>query len=159
MSGLALPRLPHTFGAGSPAIPAINFTVLPGSPKHCIWQAVGPAFLLTHPQGWLSHDAQMRAQASFLHSPLHIAPRVAAQTRGIFLAFDGNRILLLQNHRPRHGPCGSTSQDLAVALGGITSYSHQAAPHYLQVSTSASLHCTHPSASFSLISPPLTCFS
>ena len=27
--------------------------------------------------------------------------------------------------------------------GGITGYSHQAVPHYPQVSSSASLHCAH----------------
>ena len=27
--------------------------------------------------------------------------------------------------------------------GGITGYSHQAVPHYLQIASSASLHCDH----------------
>ena len=34
--------------------------------------------------------------------------------------------------------------------GGITGYSHQPDPHYPQVSSSVSLHCTHPSISLSL---------
>ena len=38
---------------------------------------------------------------------------------------------------------GRTGQDPTVIPGGITSYSHQAVPQYLQVSSSVSLHCTH----------------
>ena len=35
---------------------------------------------------------------------------------------------------------GSTGQDPTMVPGGITGYSHQAVPHYPQVSSSASLH-------------------
>ena len=40
-------------------------------------------------------------------------------------------------------PTGSTGQDSTIDSGGITGYSHQAVPHYPQVSISASLHCAH----------------
>lgn len=45
---------------------------------------------------------------------------MAAQTRGIHLAFGGNRPLLLQGHQTSHGPSGSPGQDLTVVPGGIT---------------------------------------
>lgn len=38
---------------------------------------------------------------------------------------------------------GRTSQDPTMVTGGISSSSHQPVPHYPQVSTSASLHCTY----------------
>ena len=38
---------------------------------------------------------------------------------------------------------GSPGEDLPMALGGITSYSHQTVPHYPQALSSTSLHCAH----------------
>ena len=64
-------------------------------------------------------------------------PRAVTHTRDICLAFGGNRSLMLQ------GQGGSTDQDPTVFPGSISDYSHQAAPHYPQVSGSASLHCAH----------------
>ena len=40
-------------------------------------------------------------------------------------------------------PGGSTGQSPTMVPRGITSYSHQAVPHYPQVSSSASLHYAH----------------
>jgi hypothetical protein len=55
---------------------------------------------------------------------------------------------------------GSTGQDLTMALGGITDYSHQALPHYLWVCSSTCLHCVNILLRpFSSTFPPLTCSS
>ena len=35
------------------------------------------------------------------------------------------------------------AQDFTMALGGISSYSHQADPYYSGISSSVSLHCAH----------------
>lgn len=55
-------------------------------------------------------------------------------------------------------PDMTTGQDLTVALGDITGYSHPAAPHYPVI---LPLFVEHTSFcfSFSYISLPLTCFS
>lgn len=37
--------------------------------------------------------------------------------------------------------CGSIDWNFTMALGGIASYSHRAAPHYLYVSSSSFLGC------------------
>lgn len=38
---------------------------------------------------------------------------------------------------------GSPGEDLPMALGGISSYSHQTVPPYPRVSSSATLHCVY----------------
>jgi hypothetical protein len=40
-------------------------------------------------------------------------------------------------------PSSSTGQDPTMVPGAMTSYSHQAVPHYPQIYRSASLHCAH----------------
>lgn len=79
-----------------------------------------------------------------MHSPQTLTcSLLASQIRDACLAFSGDRSLMLQGHRPRHGPLGSTDQDPTMTQGGTTCYSHQAVSHYLWVSSSASLHCAH----------------
>lgn len=63
-----------------------------------------------------------------------------AQTRDTHLSFGDNRHVLLKGHGSRPGPQWQHSQDPTTVLGGNTSYSYQPVPHYLQLSSSASLH-------------------
>lgn len=56
-----------------------------------------------------------------------------------------HRALMLQGHRPRHGPSPT------MAWGNIAGYSQQAVPLHACISSSVSL-CAHHSASLSLLS-------
>lgn len=67
-------------------------------------------------------------------------------------AFGGSRPLVLQDHGPDVASSGTTDWDPTIIPGGITSYSHQAIPHYPQVSGCASLHkCPHLPVSLSFL--------
>lgn len=79
-----------------------------------------------------------------LHSPqTSTYPQGAAQIRGVCLAFGGNIPLLLQGYITTHGPSWKHRPGPHDGPDGITSYSHQAVPHYPRDSSSASLHCAH----------------
>ena len=92
---------------------------------------VSPPALMT--PGQLSHNAQEKGGASSAWPSGIKCPCPTTQTRDFCLTFDGNR------------PCtaGSWTQMWPPLVAQvITGYSHRAVPHYPQVSSSASLHCT-----------------
>jgi hypothetical protein len=108
------------------------------SPECCSQWEARTALLLSYPQYQLFQDVQFCTAPQT--SP---CPWVASQTADVF---GGNRLLLLHGHGLlllHVALNGSTDQNLTMALGGITSYSDQAVPHYPQVSSSASLYCLH----------------
>lgn len=78
--------------------------------------------------------------------PSHISwPQVAAQTTDNCLAVvvTDSPTPCCRAKDPDKALGGSMDQDFTVALGGISSYSHQADPHYSGISSSVSLHCAH----------------
>lgn len=114
------------------------------SPECCSQWEARTALLLSYPQYQLFQDVQFCTAPQT--SP---CPWVASQTADVF---GGNRLLLLHGHGLlllHVALNGSTDQNLTMALGGITGYSHRAVPHYPRASKSSSL-CSHPPASPSL---------
>lgn len=76
---------------------------------------------------------------------------MAAQTVDICLVVvtDSSYCKAMNTDMTLHGSMG---YDLAMALGGIADNSQQVIPHYPPILSSTTLHCTHLSACYSLLS-------
>lgn len=83
-----------------------------------------------------------------LYSPwTSTCSQAATQTSDFYLAFCGNRPLLLQSHGSRHGPRSSPWWQHRVGPNHGPSWHHwlltSAVHHYPQLRSSVSLHCSH----------------
>lgn len=110
--------------ARSPIVVSTVCVCVGGSPTNhsrllsetCSWIGTESVLLLSGLQGQLSHDDHVRGGSSLNSS------RVAAQPKGLYLAFGGDRILFRQGCGPRRVPQCQPWPDLTSLTSLLTSF-------------------------------------